>query len=329
MKLLKTLFSNATAFSFVAFLSLVTEPLSLNAQRMQQPLDRGVVAVYRSGGRSVTSSGGTGSLISWRKLAQEPEGTTYNIYRRAAGTTDYTKMNDTPLKVTNYKPTSLTNNTEYAVTAISPEGVEGAMSKPFLYKTQPWPNVWLNIDFDNSVIHRNDYRTKFGLETVDNYCVLAALATPGVGFNFNQLKNLPLTANEVVDALNLQSAVAEGAAVAPPTLSANAKKTLGKYCINKNELVASGKTNPVVGFEREIASFFEILGRKTKSNLLIIGESGVGKTALINGFVARLLTGNVPSFLQGAIVYELDLAALASGAVNNMETEDRLRDWTR
>ena len=171
----------------------------------------------------------------------------------------------------------------------------------------------------------DDYRTKFGLETVDNYCVLAALATPGVGFNFNQLKNLPLTANEVVDALNLQAAVGEGTVAPAPVLSANAKKTLGKYCINKNELVANGKTNPVVGFEREIASFFEILGRKTKSNLLIIGESGVGKTALINGFVARLLSGNVPSFLQGSIVYELDLAALASGAVNNMETEDRFK----
>jgi hypothetical protein len=70
-------------------------------------------------------------------------------------------MNNTPLKVTNYKPTSLTNNTEYAVTAITPEGVEGQMSKPFLYKTQPWPNVWLNIDFDDNVIRRDDYRTKF------------------------------------------------------------------------------------------------------------------------------------------------------------------------
>ena len=162
MKLLKT-FCHATTFGFVALLSLVTEPLTLNAQRMQQPLDRGVVAVNRSGSsiRSVTSSGGTGSLISWRKLAQEPEGTTYNIYKRTAGTADYTKLNATPLKVTNYKPTSLTNNTEYAVTAISPEGVEGAISKPFLYKTQPWPNVWLNINFDNSVIQRNDYRTKF------------------------------------------------------------------------------------------------------------------------------------------------------------------------
>ena len=131
------------------------------AQRLQQPLDRGVVAVYRSGGRSVTSSGGTGYLISWRKLAQEPEGTTYNVYRRAQGTTEFTKMNTSPLKVTNYKPASLANNTEYAVTAITPEGVEGQMSKPFLYKTQPWPNVWLNIDFDDNVIHRDDYRTKF------------------------------------------------------------------------------------------------------------------------------------------------------------------------
>ena len=171
----------------------------------------------------------------------------------------------------------------------------------------------------------DDIRAKLGLELPDNYCLLAALATPGVGFNFNQIKNLPLTPDEVLNALG-GPVVGEGGAVQPTVqLSQNAKKTLGKYCINKNELVASGKTNPVVGFEREIASFFEILGRKTKSNLLIIGESGVGKTALVNGFVTRLLSGNVPNFLLGSVVYELDLAALASGAVNNMETEDRFK----
>ncbi|MBO4851332.1 MAG: cellulosome protein [Prevotella sp.] len=145
----------------LAILLSVLCHLSVSAQRLQQPLDRGVVAVYRSGGRSVTSSGGTGYLISWRKLAQEPEGTTYNVYKRSAGASDFTKMNATPLQMTNYKPSSLTTNTEYAVTAISPSGVEGPMSKPFLYKTQPWPNVWLNIDFDNTVLRRNDYRTKF------------------------------------------------------------------------------------------------------------------------------------------------------------------------
>lgn len=174
----------------------------------------------------------------------------------------------------------------------------------------------------------DDYRAKFGLETADNFCVLAALTTPGVGFNFNQMKNLPLTANEIMDAMNLQSSDNQSNISSlqnRSNIASSAKKALGKYCINKNELVASGKTTAVVGFEREIAAFFEILGRKTKSNMLIIGESGVGKTALINGFVGRLLSGNVPSFLQTAIVYELDLAALASGAVNNMETEDRFK----
>lgn len=217
--------------------------------------------------------------------------------------------------------------------------LEGTLDKDYYYLVE-WadveismtpkasrPNSDLNLTDESVAVFdmADDYRAKLGLETPDNYCLLAALATPGVGFNFNQMKTLPLTSNEVLDALG-GPAVGEGAAVQPATpLSQNAKKTLGKYCINKNELVASGKTNPVVGFEREIASFFEILGRKTKSNMLIIGESGVGKTALINGFVTRLLSGNVPDFLLGAVVYELDLAALAFGAVNNMEIEDRFK----
>ncbi len=172
----------------------------------------------------------------------------------------------------------------------------------------------------------DDYRSKFNLDTVDNHCLLAALVTPGVGFNFNQLKTLPLTVNEVIEAMNVSPA--PGGAVVNPAkpLSATAKKTLSKYCLNKNELIASGKVMPTVGFEREIAAFFEILGRKTKSNMLIVGEAGIGKTALINGFVSRLLHGAVPEFLQGAIVYELDLAALSGGAVNKMETEDRLKN---
>ena len=189
------------------------------------------------------------------------------------------------------------------------------------------PNSDLGLSDESVAVFdmADDYRAKFGLEEPDNHCLLAALVTPGVGFNFNQMKNLPLTVNEVIDAMG-KPALGEGAAVQPTVqLSQNAKKVLAKYCINKNELVASGQTTPVIGFEREIAVFFEVLGRKTKSNLLIVGESGVGKTSLVNGFVNRLLYGAVPAFLQGAPVYELDLAALASGAVNNMETEDRFK----
>ncbi len=132
-----------------------------HAQRLRQPTGRAVVATQRSGGRSVTASGGQGCLISWRKLAEEADGTTWNVYRRTAGAGEYVKLNAQPLRVTCYAPSSLTNNAEYAVTAITPDGVEGPMSAPFLYKSQPWPNVWLNIDFDNTVLRRDDYRTKY------------------------------------------------------------------------------------------------------------------------------------------------------------------------
>mgnify|MGYP002624326131 CR=1 FL=1 len=137
--------------------------LAVSGQRFGQPLERSVVAVNRSGSTirtNVTGTGGQGNLISWRKLAQDPEGTTYNLYRRTAGSSAWTKMNSTPLTKTNYAPSSLSNNTEYAVTAII-NGVESAKSRPFLYKTQPWPNVWFKFDFDDNVIRRDDYRTKF------------------------------------------------------------------------------------------------------------------------------------------------------------------------
>ncbi|MBO6026727.1 MAG: ATP-dependent Clp protease ATP-binding subunit [Bacteroidales bacterium] len=223
--------------------------------------------------------------------------------------------------------------------------LEGNLDKDYYYLVE-WADVEISmtpkssrpnsdLEFSDESVAvldmADDYRARFGLEVADNYCLLAALTTPGVGFNFNQMKTLPLTVNEVLEAMGAPATAAEGGGGSYASYSSatpasqGSKKAIGKYCINKNELVESGQTNPVVGFEREIASFFEILGRKTKSNMLIIGESGVGKTALVNGFVTRLLSGNVPAFLLGSVVYELDLAALASGAVNNMETEDRFK----
>ena len=142
----------------MVFAVMLTWTLQVQAQRMQQKLGRGVVAVKR-GGTSRTTDGGSGALVSWRKLAQESEGTTYNLYQRAQGATGYSKVNTQPISKTNYA-TTLQPGTEYAVTAIT-DGVEGEMSAPFLYKTRKWDNVWFDFDFDNSVIKRNDYRTKF------------------------------------------------------------------------------------------------------------------------------------------------------------------------
>ena len=149
---------NRTFIISLAVMLLI--PLTSSAQRLMQKTGRAVVAVNRTGGRSVTSQGGQGSLISWRKLAEEPEGTTYNVYKRAKGASSYTKINASPLSVTCLS-TTFTNNTEYAVSAITPDGVEGEISKPFLYTTRSWPNVWFNFDFDNTVLQRNDYRTKY------------------------------------------------------------------------------------------------------------------------------------------------------------------------
>ena len=147
------------AFRLFLVAVIMLLPMTMTAQRIYQQLGRGVVAVKRSG-TSRTGDGGSGVLISWRKLAQEPEGTTYNVYKRPAGSENYTKMNSTPLTKTNYSPSSLTANTEYAVSAII-NGVEGETSIPFLYKTRAWDNVWFDFDFDNTVIKRDDYRTKF------------------------------------------------------------------------------------------------------------------------------------------------------------------------
>jgi ATP-dependent Clp protease ATP-binding subunit ClpA len=81
----------------------------------------------------------------------------------------------------------------------------------------------------------------------------------------------------------------------------------------------------VIGFEEEMAVMYQVLGRKTKSNLLITGESGVGKTALINAFVMQLQAGTVPAFLQGAKAFELDLTALAAQASYKGEIDDRFK----
>ncbi len=172
-----------------------------------------------------------------------------------------------------------------------------------------------------------NYQAKFGLEENEPVCVLAALVTPGVGFSFDQLKTLPLGASEICNKMGsaVPANADAGSSDKKVSYGASSKGNLQKYCINKTQLAREGKLGEVVGFENEISTIYEILGRKTKSNLLITGESGVGKTSLINGFVIGLAQGRVPGFLENAVVYELDLAALGSDASYKGEVEDRFK----
>ena len=172
------------------------------------------------------------------------------------------------------------------------------------------------------------YQLKFGLDECTPVCVLASLVTPGVGFSFDQLKTLPLTPSDISAKMGAGTSVEAPYIDTPASASGSTpsgKGVLGKYCTEKVALAKAGQLDTVVGFDSEIAVIFEILGRKTKSNLLITGEAGVGKTSLVNGFVQSLATARVPVFLADAKAYELDLAALGSDAQYKGEVEDRFK----
>ena len=196
--------------------------------------------------------------------------------------------------------------------------------------TRPNTDVSLSDESIAVMEEADNFTERFGLEECQPVCVLAALVTPGVGFTFDQLKTLPLTTAEICAKMETgnNSGTAPSADVSHPYLDnavTKEKGNIGKYCIDKIAEIRGGKKEAVVGFEKEISTIYEILGRKNKANLLVTGESGIGKTALINGFLNQLATNDVPSFLQNAKAYELDTAALSAGASYKGEVDDRFK----
>ncbi|MFK7003625.1 ATP-dependent chaperone ClpB [Flavobacterium covae] len=125
----------------------------------------------------------------------------------------------------------------------------------------------------------------------------------------------------------LESAIAE-IRKGERVTSASAEETynsLNKYAKNLNELARIGKLDPVIGRDEEIRRVLQILTRRTKNNPMLIGEPGVGKTAIAEGLAHRIVDGDVPENLKDKIVYSLDMGALIAGAKYKGEFEERLK----
>jgi len=169
-------------------------------------------------------------------------------------------------------------------------------------------------------------KLKLGVEKVNVHCVLAALAIPGVGFSFEQLKTFPLQAEDVIKhsskASSSNQTTKSGTQV---KTDQNTSNKVIDYTINKTDLAKSNQLEIISGRDAELKMITEILGRRSKPNVIILGEPGVGKTVLLNGLTYTTLNTNIPEQLKDAEVYELDFISLVSGAGYKGEIEDRLK----
>jgi ATP-dependent Clp protease ATP-binding subunit ClpA len=176
----------------------------------------------------------------------------------------------------------------------------------------------------------DDIRLKFSKDTIDPVCLLTAICKPNIAFTSDQLKSFTITHNEIIDFILAETTTVESISNIQPGQKPGRKtsqiKALYKFCIDKTSLAKEGKTDPIIGRDAEIRIMIEILSRRTKPNVLILGDPGVGKTALVDGLCLNIVEGKIPANLKNSILFELDLGALAAGASYKGEIEDRVKN---
>ena len=181
-------------------------------------------------------------------------------------------------------------------------------------------NPYLSGDANKVLTHAMQLSDKAGNSFVPLEMILMALLTE---------KNVvqSMLQNAGITPKGLENAIAE-LTQNSKTTSKSAEETyqsLAKYAVNLNEKARSGKLDPVIGRDEEIRRVLQILSRRTKNNPILIGEPGVGKTAIAEGLAHRIVRGDVPENLKTKQLYSLDMGALVAGAKFKGEFEERLK----
>ncbi|MBS1575338.1 MAG: ATP-dependent chaperone ClpB [Bacteroidetes bacterium] len=189
-----------------------------------------------------------------------------------------------------------------------------------LPKTTSEPAQAIGRDANSVVLRAGAALKQFGDEFVTPEHLLLAIVQ-GNDASAKLLKNAGLTEKGLIAAIK---DLRKGEKVTSQTQSQEFN-ALNKYAKNLNELARQGKLDPVIGRDEEIRRTLHILSRRTKNNPILVGEPGVGKTAIAEGIAHRIVNGDVPDNLKSKIIYALDMGQLIAGAKYKGEFEERLK----